>query len=316
MYGKLTKLQQLSVASSHPAQQIKGPLVERFIGYLLSECHLSANSIKAYTADIGRFMLWMNSRCVYSLNYSELTDFISVLRMEGLSAASISRHIVTVRVFFRFLQLEGLSKTNPADWLIQQKKWARIPHVLTVKQVDTFLKSPNPSDKFFVRDLAILELLYATGCRVSEVCTMTISDVSLRDKRAKCTGKGGKERIVPLGDRAIVAINRYVTELRPKLAAKSNPKNGEILLSCNGRALERVMIWRIVKFYALRAGINADISPHVLRHSFATHLLAGGADLRQVQELLGHSSIQTTQIYTHVEHSRLQQVHKEFHPRP
>jgi integrase/recombinase XerD len=316
MYGKLTKLQQLSTASSRPAQQINGTLVERFIGYLLSECHLSANSIKAYNADIGRFMLWVNSRCVYSLTYSELTDFISALRIEGLSAASISRHIVTIRVFFRFLQLEGLSNTNPADWLLQQKNWVRIPHVLTVNQVDTFLKSPGPSDKFFARDIAILELLYATGCRVSEICTMTISDVSLRDKRAKCSGKGGKERIVPLGDRAIFAINRYVSELRPKLAVKGKPKNDEILLSCNGRALERVMIWRIVKYYAVRAGINSNISPHVLRHSFATHLLAGGADLRQVQELLGHSSIQTTQIYTHVEHSRLQQIHKVFHPRP
>lgn len=315
MYGKLTKLQQLSTASSRPAQQIKGALVERFTGYLLSECHLSANSIKAYNADIGRFMLWVNSRCVYSLTYSELTDFISALRMDGLSAASISRHIVTIRVFFRFLQLEGLSNTNPADWLLQQKNWVRIPHVLTVKQVDTFLKSPGPSDRFFARDIAILELLYATGCRVTEICTMTISDISLRDKRAKCSGKGGKERIVPLGDRAIFAINRYVSELRPKLAVKGNPKNDEILLSCNGRALERVMIWRIVKYYAVRAGINSNISPHVLRHSFATHLLAGGADLRQVQELLGHSSIQTTQIYTHVEHSRLKQIHKVFHPR-
>lgn len=315
MYGKLTKLQQLSTASSRPAQQIKGALVERFTGYLLSECHLSANSIKAYKADIGRFMLWVNSRCVYSLTYSELTDFISALRMDGLSAASISRHIVTIRVFFRFLQLEGLSNTNPADWLLQQKNWVRIPHVLTVKQVDTFLKSPGPSDRFFARDIAILELLYATGCRVTEICTMTISDISLRDKRAKCSGKGGKERIVPLGDRAIFAINRYVSELRPKLAVKGNPKNDEILLSCNGRALERVMIWRIVKYYAVRAGINSNISPHVLRHSFATHLLAGGADLRQVQELLGHSSIQTTQIYTHVEHSRLKQIHRVFHPR-
>lgn len=261
-------------------------------------------------------MFWVNSRCVYRLTYPELTDFISALRDDGLKAASISRHIVTIKVFFRFLQLEGLCETNPADWLIQQKKDAHVPNVLTVKQVDTFLNSPVPSDKFFARDIAILELLYATGCRVSEICTMRVSDVSLRDKRAKCAGKGGKERVVPLGTRAIVAINRYVSELRPKLAAKNNSINDEILLTCNGRALERVMIWRIVKFYAIRAGLKSNISPHVLRHSFATHLLAGGADLRQVQELLGHSSIQTTQIYTHVEHSRLRQVHNKFHPRP
>jgi integrase/recombinase XerD len=182
--------------------------------------------------------------------------------------------------------------------------------------VESFLNAPRKTDSFWQRDVAMLEVLYATGCRASEVCHLRIRDLALAEKQIRCEGKGGKQRIVPIGGRAIEAIERYSGELRGTLAAKrKGPPPEELFLSRSGRPMDRIQLWRLVKFYAARAGIDAKISPHSLRHSFATHLLAGGADLRLVQEMLGHASIQTTQIYTHVEHSRLKKVHQQFHPR-
>ena len=171
------------------------------------------------------------------------------------------------------------------------------------------------TDAFWQRDVAMLEVLYATGCRASEVCTLRVRDLSLAERHLRCEGKGGKQRMVPIGSRAIKAINLYTEELRGELAAKRRHPPGELFLSRSGRAMDRIQLWRLVKHYARRAGIDSHISPHSLRHSFATHLLAGGADLRLVQEMLGHASIQTTQIYTHVEHTRLKKVHQQFHPR-
>jgi integrase/recombinase XerD len=194
--------------------------------------------------------------------------------------------------------------------------WQRVPGVLTHRQVDAFLSAPRKTDSFWQRDVAMLEVLYATGCRASEVCSLRLRDLSLDERQLRCEGKGGKQRVVPIGSRAIDAINRYITELRPELAARCPTDSPETLfLSRGGNPLDRIQLWRLVKRYARRAGIDSKISPHSLRHSFATHLLAGGADLRLVQEMLGHASIQTTQIYTHVEHSRLKKVHRQFHPR-
>ena len=224
-------------------------------------------------------------------------------------------NVVAIRTFFKFLQLEGLIRENPAELLVTQKMWERIPSVLTQQQVDDFLNAPRKSDSFCLRDRALLEVLYATGCRATEVCTLRIRDLSLSERYIKCEGKGGKQRMVPIGATAISAIQTYCEHLRGKLAAKHPHPPEELFLSRSGRPLDRIQLWRLVKHYAKRVGIASEVSPHSLRHSFATHLLAGGADLRFVQEMLGHASIQTTQIYTHVEHSRLKKVHRQFHPR-
>ena len=262
-----------------------------------------------------RFVAWLEDRQLSRLTVNQLSDYVATLHGEGLAPASIARNVVAVRTFFKFLQLEGMVSENPAELLATQKMWERMPGVLTTRQVEAFLAAPRKSDSYWLRDLAMLEVLYATGCRASEVCTLRVRDLSLDEKYLKCEGKGGKQRMVPIGSRAIASIQRYCEQLRCSLASKSPQPPEELFLSRSGRPLDRIQLWRLVKLYAKRAGIDSNISPHSLRHSFATHLLAGGADLRLVQEMLGHASIQTTQIYTHVEHSRLKKVHRQFHPR-
>ncbi len=193
--------------------------------------------------------------------------------------------------------------------------WQRVPGVLSRREVDAFLSAPKKSDPYWQRDVAMLEVLYATGLRASEGCSLRLRDLSLDERHLRCEGKGGKQRMVPIGSRAIAAITRYTVGLREELAAKCPYPTDTLFLPRSGRPLDRIQLWRLVKLYARRMGIADTISPHSLRHSFATHLLAGGADLRLVQEMLGDASIQTTQIYTHVEHSRLKKIHSQFHPR-
>jgi integrase/recombinase XerD len=204
---------------------------------------------------------------------------------------------------------------NLAELLGSQKLWQRVPQVLSPEQVGRLLESPVAGDPFWRRDRALLELLYATGCRASEAATMRLQDMRLAEKFCICRGKGNKERVVPLGGRAIEALNRYLEQERATLAGRAQPAADWVLLSYRGRRLRRERIWELLKRYAARVGVPPEVSPHTLRHSFATHVLAGGADLRQVQEMLGHASIATTQIYTHVDISRLKAVHKKFHPR-
>jgi integrase/recombinase XerD len=288
---------------------------EEFLGYLRGECHLADNTIAAYGRDLKRFIEWLGNRHLHAIRVGDLTEFMGTLQEAGLAPASVSRCIVAIRTFFKYLQLEGAVTENPAELLAAQKMWQRMPGILSRRQVDAFLTAPRKTDSFWQRDAAMLEVLYATGCRASEVCSLRVRDLSLDQKFLKCTGKGGKQRMVPIGSQAIAAIERYDEQLRGELAAKLNPPSEELFLSRSGRPLDRIQLWRLVKHYARRAGIDESISPHSLRHSFATHLLAGGADLRQVQEMLGHASIQTTQIYTHVEHSRLKKVHRQYHPR-
>lgn len=300
--------------SAKPRQSAQS-VRDEFLGYLRGECHLADNSIAAYGRDLTRFIDWLGKRRLDAIRVGDLTDFMACLQQAKLAPASVSRAVVAVRTFFKYLQLEGVVTDNPAELLAAQKLWQRVPGVLTQRQVEAFLSAPRKIDAFWERDKAMLEVLYATGCRASEVCTLRLQDLSLDQKHLKCTGKGGKQRMVPIGGRAIEAIKLYLDPLRTELAAKRNNEHSELFLSRTGRPLDRIQLWRLVKQYATRAGITSDISPHSLRHSFATHLLAGGADLRQVQEMLGHASIQTTQIYTHVEHSRLKKVHQQFHPR-
>jgi integrase/recombinase XerD len=222
---------------------------------------------------------------------------------------------VAVKIFYRYLQLEGVVRDNPAELLGTQKRWQYIPEVLSPLLVERLLAAPQRYDAFWRRDRAMLELLYATGCRVSEVSDMKLPDLHLGERYCLAHGKGSKDRLTPLGDAAAAAIEDYLSEERPRLAKVAGVAPPWVLLSRGGKRLRREAIWQLVKRYAARAGVSPDVSPHTLRHSFATHLLAGGADLRQVQELLGHASIATTQIYTHVDQSRLKRVHQQFHPR-
>ncbi len=288
---------------------------EDFVRYLRSECHLAENTVMAYRRDLVRFFEWLGRRRLQQLSVSELAGYPAWLGEKSLAPKSIMRHVASLKVFFRYLQLEGVLQDNQADLLGSPKPWQRVPHVLSVEQIDRLLAAPRRTDPLWLRDRAILELLYATGCRVSELAKLRPRDVHLKERFAVCHGKGDKQRIVPLGSQAIAAVRHYVEKERPALAAKTTPATEFLLLSTRGNGLRRERIWELLKRYAARIGAPKEISPHSLRHSFATHLLAGGADLRQVQEMLGHASIATTQIYTHVDHTRLKKVHEEFHPR-
>jgi integrase/recombinase XerD len=290
--------------------------VTAFLDYLRGECHLAENTIAAYRRDLARFSKWLKGRPVRGLVAADLSKYMEWLAGEKLAPPSVVRHMVTVKVFFRYLQLEGILKENIAEVLGSPTLWQNVPVVLSTAKVNALLAAPRAaSDRWWRRDQAILELLYATGCRASELSSLTMRDVYLDDGFCRCHGKGDKERMVPLSRVAAGCVRDYLEHERKDLAAVQSTPPPWLILTRTGRRMRREAIWEIVAKYAQRAGLESEIGPHTLRHSFATHLLAGGADLRQVQEMLGHASIATTQIYTHVEHSRLKKVHKQFHPR-
>ena len=288
---------------------------EAFTDYLRTECHLAENTVMAYGRDMMRFTKWLGKRSIPALTIGELSDFVGFLNDQKLAPSSIARHVVAVKMFFRYLQLEGILVENKVELLGSQKLWQRVPSVMSPREVERFLNAPRRIEIYHLRDRAMLEMLYATGCRASEISNLRIRDVHLNERYCKCHGKGSKQRMVPLGDGAIDAVNAYLERQRPAQEAARPNERDWLFLSRSGRRMRREAIWELVKKYALIADVSVSISPHTLRHSFATHLLAGGADLRQVQEMLGHSSIATTQIYTHVDQSRLKKVHNQFHPR-
>lgn len=311
----VAKKQRISSARSISRPSSSGRWPEAFVEYLAGECRLAANTVAAYRRDIRRFHQWLEGRSIPRLTIADLSDFVAWLHSLRLAPSTIARHIVALRMYFRYLQLEGILRDNLAEVLGSQTLWDRIPNVLSPSMVTRLLTAPNFEDAFPCRDRALLELLYATGCRASELSHLTTEDTHLEERFCKCLGKGGKQRLVPLGESAVEVIQRYGKRERPKLAARAPATPSWLLLSRRGRRLRREAIWELVKKYAARVGIPPTVSPHTLRHSFATHVLAGGADLRQVQELLGHASIATTQIYTHVDLTRLKKVHQQFHPR-
>ncbi len=294
---------------------VTGRWIDSFVDYLRSECHLAENTVVAYHRDMRRFYGWLAGRGVTTLTIQDLADYAAWLHTHKLAPTSIARHLASLRIFFRYLQLEGLLHDNLAELLGSQKLWERVPHVLSAEAVVQLLESPLPGEPCWRRDRALLELLYATGCRASELSHLKLADLHLNESYCLCKGKGDKERLVPLGRRAIEAVRDYLAFERPKLVAHRVPDPGWVIVSKRGLRLRRERIWELFKRFAARVGIASDMSPHTLRHSFATHVLAGGADLRQVQEMLGHASIATTQIYTHVDPTRLKAVHKQFHPR-
>ena len=297
-------------------RKVSRDLFTEFESYLRNECHLAENSVMAYRGDLSRFKAWLKGRPLKSLNIRQLGGYVATLKKQKLAPSSIARNIVSLKVFFRFLQLENVITKNVAELLGSQRLWQRIPHVMTIGMVEKLLDAPCKKDTYPIRDKALLELLYATGCRASEVSDLTLGNLHLESAYCLYQGKGGKQRLVPLAPRAIQTLQEYLTTERPMLVECAGSfESARVLLSRRGRPLRREAIWEMVKKYAARIGAPRDISPHSLRHSFATHMLAGGADLRQVQELLGHASIATTQIYTHVDQTRLKKIHKEFHPR-
>lgn len=302
---------------ARPREQTK--LKEQWLAafelYIKNECHLAQNTVDAYRRDLVRFAKWLGNRRVEALDVQDLSDYAGWLLEQDLAPTSISRHLVSMKLFLRYLQLEGVLRDNAAELLGSRKLWERIPEVMSPETVEAFLRAPRRSDTYVWRDKAMLELLYATGCRASELSHLKVRDVHLQDRYCICHGKGDKQRMVPLGDSAIEAVENYLARQRGALAAAAGRPPAWLLLSRTGRRLRREAIWVLVKKYAARAGAPPQVSPHTLRHSFATHLLAGGADLRQVQELLGHANIATTQIYTHVDTTHLQQIHRQFHPR-
>ncbi len=289
--------------------------VDAFVAYAAGECHLADNTVDAYRRDLVRFCRWLGGRPIAGLSIRDLADYVAWLGEQNLSPATIGRHVVSLKVFFRYIQLEGELKENLAELLGSQKLWQRIPQILSHEQIDGLLASPRRTDPHWQRDRAMLELLYATGCRASELSNLRLCDLRLAERFCMCRGKGDKQRMVPLGRRAIEALDEYLDQERPVLAAVGASEPEWVLLSRRGRRLRRERIWELLKRYTARVGIPDSVSPHTLRHSFATHVLAGGADLRQVQELLGHASIATTQVYTHVDLTRLKAVHRKCHPR-
>ncbi len=317
MAKRLTKLQKMrSQPQAQRKVQRSQDWADSFSDYLKRECHLADNTVAAYGRDMVRFERWRGQRAIAKLKIADLSDYAAWLSDQDLAPASIARHLVTLKMFFKYLQLEGVLRENLAELLGSQKLWQRIPDVLSPMQIQRFLAAPKPIEKLFFRDRALLEMLYATGCRVSEMSNLRLEDLQLDQGYCKCTGKGDKQRMVPIGDDAVEAVRAYLKRLRPALAGPTEDSFVPwVFVSRTGRRLRREAIWELVKKYALIAGIPPSISPHTMRHSFATHLLAGGADLRHVQEMLGHASIATTQIYTHVDQGRLKKVHNLHHPR-
>jgi integrase/recombinase XerD len=288
-----------------------------FLHYLMAECGVSPNTLAAYRSDIMRFNRWRKAHApgsLATLEISALAGYVDFLVQRGLAPSSVGRNLASLSTFFRFLIFDGRVTENVAKLLIAPAVWDRLPTVLGPSAVDRLLAAPSAETRLGRRDRAALETLYASGCRASEVVGLRPRDLDLRGGFARCVGKGDKERIVPLGERAREAISSYLSVDRPVLTAR-RPETLTVFVSRSGRPLSRIGLWRIVKVHARNIGLREDVSPHTLRHSFATHLLAGGADLRAVQEMLGHASIATTQVYTRVELSRLREVHGKFHPR-
>jgi integrase/recombinase XerD len=293
-------------------------LIQQFLDYLSVERGLAPNTIQSYGRDLRCFASFLKKRNIESIegvSHKDITEFMWARKKDGIAANSIARALVAIRVFYKFLVREQKAKQDPTSILDSPKLWKRIPDTLSVDEVERLITRPDSRNILGIRDRAILELLYATGIRVSEIVGLSLNDLNLGAGFLKCTGKGQKERIVPVGKKAQMAIDLYISKVRPQLVRPKVSSNG-LFLTRLGKKMTRQMLWKIVKRYAKAANIKKSITPHTLRHSFATHLLERGADLRVVQELLGHADIATTQIYTHVDKERLKAIHSKYHPRP
>lgn len=294
-----------------------------FVNFLRTEKSLSENSIQSYLFDLEKFIAFaMEVKLITALkrvNEETILDFLKYIRSSETkrgnkySNKSASRYISSLKSFFKFAESENIIELNPMENIDSPKQSRELPEVLTVGEIDAMLSKPDTSDKLGLRDRAILETMYASGLRVSELIGLQVSDIFFNDEFLRVTGKGSKERIVPIGSSALKYITRYIKESREHL--KNTGSQNYLFLNFRGRKLSRMAIRDMVKKYSGMAKITKDVHPHTLRHSFATHLLEGGADIRIIQEMLGHSDISTTQIYTHIDKEYLIEVHKSFHPR-
>lgn len=288
-----------------------------FLDYLHLEAGLSENTILAYARDLLAFAQYCQTQHITdlaSIQPKTIYNYLRVMTTDSKAESSINRSLVAIKMLLRFAILTGVLKEDFTTTLEGPKLWQKLPSVASRDQVFKLLAAPVEDDTYYLRDKGILEMLYATGCRASEVADLKIANLNLSIGYLRCFGKGRKERIIPMGKIAIAVTRKYLAELRPKLAKPSS--KDFLFLSRTGRRMDRVDIWRLVKKYALRAGMPKNLTVHTIRHCFATHMLSGGADLRSLQEMLGHVSIATTQIYTHVDQDRLKAIHKQFHPRP
>ena len=290
--------------------------LEQFRDYLALEAGNSANTVGNYVRDIVRLIAHAaakGARTPDAVTAAQLREFVYDLKDLGLAPATIRRQISAIRTYYRFLVGEGHATRDPSERLESPKQWRTLPTVLTVAEVGRLLAAPNTDEPLAIRDRALLEFTYATGARVSEMVGLRPQDLLYEDGLARIFGKGAKERIVPVGRRALGAVALYAREIRPGL--DKGKGRGILFLNARGAPLSRVGAWTIIRRAAKQAGLTKRVTPHTLRHSFATHLLEGGADLRAVQEMLGHADLATTQLYTHVDREYLRTVHRQFHPR-
>lgn len=288
-------------------------VIDDFLAYIASEKGLAQNTVEAYRRDVELFIASLHDNGISSITAvktNHIVAFLSSLSGRGYATASICRMLVAVKMFFRFMSREGIVSINQALYLQTPKLWQLIPEVLTCDEVDSLLRQPDLSTALGARDRAILETLYASGLRVSELCSLDLYSVD--DKSVRVMGKGSKERIVPIGEEAVEAIDHYLLQFRGNYDSEKQPA---LFVDKRGGRIDRSAVWRMIKNYGKQAGITKNISPHTLRHSFATHLLDNGADLRVIQEMLGHASISSTERYTHLSRSHLHEAFEAFHPR-
>ena len=292
--------------------------VEEFLNYLTVERGLARNTIEAYRRDLAKLINFLNGRGIDSfdkIKRSDITDYLMNQKDRKLTSTTLSRNLVAIKMLFRYLAREKLIKEDAVSVIESPKVWQKLPDFLSLDEVESLLSAPNLKNWQGIRDKAFLELMYATGMRVSEAADLKVIDLNMDVGFLKCIGKGQKERIIPVGKKAKEAVKRYLDKARPVLT-KKNPQVPNLLLNRFGKRISRQSLWSVIKVYATKAKIKKRLTPHVLRHSFATHILERGADLRVVQELLGHANISTTQIYTHITKDRLKAIHQKYHPRP
>ncbi len=292
------------------------PLLDVFLDYVSFECGLADNTRSAYGADLSAFLDFLGNRGITTINAvhrEQVLDHLHALRDQGLSVHSLCRHLVSIRCFFRFLHRENYLAHDVVAIMESPRLWQLLPGTLSVREVDRLLAAPSGDDRYARRDRVLLQLMYATGMRVSETAQLMMDDVHLDSNYLRCLGKGNKVRVIPFGAPTGQLLSRYLLEVRPLFT--QNQAERHVFLTRCGRLFSRKSIWRLIRDAARAADIEKTVSPHTLRHSFASHLLANGASLRVIQEMLGHADIATTQIYTHVDASRLKGVHHQFHPR-
>ncbi len=291
--------------------------LKEYLAVLKLERNLADNTLTSYKNDITAFINFLKTEEVEDfaeVNLQILVDFFRLLKDAGLTASSAARYHSSLKGFFSYLHQNRYITTNPVDKINPPRLSRKLPVVLNINEIDKILEIPDTNDKFGLRDKAILETLYACGLRVTELISLRISDMYFKEEVVRVFGKGSKERLVPVGSSAIKWLNEYLTKSRPLLEKKLKSEN-VLFLNTRGTKFSRMGVWKIINFYTKLAGIEKEVHPHTFRHSFATHLIEGGADLRAVQEMLGHSDISTTQIYTHIDRDYIKQVHKDYHPR-